>query len=246
MAEENKPDGAKPNPPGEGAEPVPPAERAESTPPAEAAKQAPPPESAKPAPAAAKPAPPAAGAKPAAGGHPAPPKPPAAMAATPWDSELVQLVKQQFGERILEASTYLGQSFFLVTPDIAVTLLEYLALEADFDYLVDLTAVHYPDRAEPFDLFYIVYSFARNERIRIKTRIKDGDRPPTAVNVHLTADWLEREVYDMFGIRFEGHPNMTRLLLPEDWEGFPLRKEKTIIDMDNRWVKENLGIDSGQ
>jgi NADH-quinone oxidoreductase subunit C len=185
------------------------------------------------------------GAKPAAGGHAAP-KPPAAMAATPWESELTGQVKEHFGDQVLESSTYLGQSFYVVKPEAAVPLIEYLSLEADFDYLVDLTAVHYPNREDQFDLVYILYSFARNERIRVKTKIKDGDRPPTCVGVHLTANWLEREVFDMYGIRFEGHPDMRRLLLPEDWETFPLRKEKTIIDMDNRWVKENLGIESGQ
>jgi NADH-quinone oxidoreductase subunit C len=184
-------------------------------------------------------------AKPAAGGHAAP-KPPAAMATTPWESDLAREVKEQFGDRVLECSSYLGQNFFVIAPEAAVPLLEHLKLEADFDYLVDITAVHYPNRDEQFDLVYILYSFSRNERIRIKTRLKDSDKPRTAVDVHLTANWLEREVFDMFGIRFDGHPDMKRLLLPDDWEGHPLRKEKTIIDMDQHWVKENLGIESGQ
>jgi len=184
-------------------------------------------------------------AKPASGAH-APLKPPPAMAATPWDDELVKEVKGRFGDQVLEASTYLGQSFFVVESAAAVPVLEHLKLEMDFDYLVDLTAVHYPDRERPFELVYILYSFARNERIRVKTNIAEGETPRTAVGVHLTADWLEREVFDMFGVRFDGHPDMRRLLLPEDWQGYPLRKEKTLIDMDNRWVQENLGIESGQ
>ncbi len=197
---------------------------------------------AKPPAAAAKPPAPAA-AKPAA---PAAPKAPAVMAATPWESELTRALKEQFGDQIGEFSTYLGQSFLIARPEAVVAILEYLKLEADFDYLVDVTAVDYPKRPDRFDLVYILYSFARNERVRVKTRIPDGYKPETAVGVHLTANWLEREVYDMFGIEFAGHPDMKRILLPEGWEGFPLRKEKKLTDMDNRWVRENIGIESGQ
>jgi len=191
----------------------------------------------------AKPVPP----KPAAAaGHAAPPKPPATMAATPWDSELAREGKERFGDRVTEASTYLGQNFFVTKPEAAIPLLEYLKLEADFDYLVDITAVDWPKRAERFDLVYILYSFARNERVRIKTYIADGYKPETAVGVHLTANWLEREVFDMFGIQFAGHPDMRRILLPEEWVGYPLRKDYSILTQDDRWVQENLGIESGQ
>ena len=168
------------------------------------------------------------------------------MAATPWDSDLAKEIKQHFGDAISETSTYLGQNFVVCKPDAAVPLIEYLKLEADFDYMVDLTAVDWPKRPERFDLVYILYSFARNERIRIKTFIPEGFRPQTSVGVHLTANWLEREVYDMFGIEFAGHPDMRRILLPEEWQGFPLRKDYGIIQQDDRWVQENLGIESGQ
>jgi NADH-quinone oxidoreductase subunit C len=195
-------------------------------------------------PAAAKPAAPAAKA-PAAGAH-APPKPPPPMAATPWESDLAKQIKERFGDEILECSTYLGQNFVVCKLDSAIPLLEFLKLEADFDYLVDLTAVDYPKRAARFDLFYILYSFARNERIRIKTAVADGEKAPTVTTVHATANWLEREVFDMFGVQFSGHPDMRRILLPEEWEGFPLRKEYGLIQQDDRWVRENLNIESGQ
>jgi NADH-quinone oxidoreductase subunit C len=194
---------------------------------------------------AAKPAPPKPAAA-AAGGHAAPPKPPATMAATPWESDLASEIKERFGDRISETSTYLGQSFAVCKPDAAIPLLEFLKLEADFDYLVDITAVDWPKRPERFDLVYILYSFSRNERIRVKTYIADGFRPETAVGVHLTANWLEREVFDMFGIEFTGHPDMRRILLPDEWQGYPLRKDYGIIQQDDRWVQENLGIESGQ
>ena len=192
---------------------------------------------AKPAADAAKPPPP----KPAA-----PPKPPATMAATPWDSALARSVMERFGDGILATSTYLGQDFVVTKPDSAMPVLEYLKLDADFDYLVDITAVDWPKRAERFDLVYIVYSFPHNQRVRIKTQIADGFEPRTAVGVHLTANWLEREVFDMFGIRFAGHPDLRRILMPEDWQGYPLRKDYGILQQDVRWVQENLVIESGQ
>jgi NADH-quinone oxidoreductase subunit C len=221
MADEQKPEGSQAAPPTSGEAATPPA---------------------KPAAPAAKPAPP----KPAAAAHPAPPKPPATMAATPWDSDLAKEIKERFGDRIVETSTYLGQNFVVVKSDSAVPLVEYLKLEADFDYLVDITAVDWPKRAERFDLVYILYSYARNERLRVKTFIAENFQPETSVNVHLTANWLEREVFDMFGIEFAGHPDMRRILLPEEWQGYPLRKDYGILQQDDRWVQENLSIESGQ
>ncbi len=198
----------------------------------------------KPAAEAATPAPPkATPPKPAA---PPVPKPPAIMLATPWESDLTRELKQAFGESICEISTYLGQNFIVAKPDSAIPILEYLKLESDFDYLVDITAVDWPKRAERFDVVYILYSFSRNERVRVKIFIPDGFQPQTAVGVHLTANWLEREVYDMFGIEFAGHPDMRRILMPDEWQGFPLRKDYGILQQDQRWVRENLGIESGQ
>lgn len=222
MADEQKQGGSEPPSPDKAEAPKPPAKPA-----ADAAKAAPP-----------KPA--------AAAGHAAPPKPPATMAATPWDGDLARDVKERFGDRISETSTYLGQNFIVTKPEAAIPVLEFLKLEADFDYLVDITAVDWPKRPERFDLVYIVYSFARNERVRIKTYIADGFQPETSVGVHLTANWLEREVFDMFGIEFAGHPDMRRILLPEEWQGYPLRKEYGILQQDDRWVQENLSIESGQ
>jgi NADH-quinone oxidoreductase subunit C len=168
------------------------------------------------------------------------------MQTTPWEGELVEDLKEEFGDKIKEFCSYVGQSFMVAEAGSVVPIIEYLKYEQGFDYLVDITAVDYPDKPERFELVWILYSFDRNERIRIKARVKEGEKTATCVGVHLTADWLEREVYDMFGVEFEGHPNMTRILMPEGWSGFPLRKDKSIVDMDNRWVRENLGIESGQ
>jgi len=91
-----------------------------------------------------------------------------------------------------------------------------------------------------------LYSFPKNQRLRLKVQVDENEPVASVVSVWPTANWLEREVYDMFGIIFEGHPDLRRLLLPEEWQGFPLRKDYDILQQDTAWVRENLGIESGQ
>jgi len=159
---------------------------------------------------------------------------------------MVATLKRQFGSGIGEASTYLGQKYMVVDRSLIPEILQVLRDQEQFDYCVDITAVHYPSREMPFEVVWILYSFARNERIRVKTLIADGEALPSSVPIWATANWIEREVYDMFGIRFEGHPDLKRILLPEGWKGHPLRKEYGIIQQDKEWVQINLGIESGQ
>jgi NADH-quinone oxidoreductase subunit C len=169
------------------------------------------------------------------------------MVTSPWESELARELKTRFPDDVLECSSYLEQNFAVVRPAATGQILAWLRNERGFDMIVDLTAVHYPKRPEAqLELIYIVYCHERNERLRIKTTIPEGYEPTTAVTVYPGANWLEREVYDMFGIRFAGHPDLRRILLPEDWQGFPLRKDMSILAMDNQWVQNNLGIESGQ
>jgi NADH-quinone oxidoreductase subunit C len=192
------------------------------------------------APAAAKPAAPAAPKPPAAPAKPTGPVP------EPWESELVTTLKQQYGSGIMEALSYLGQRYLTVESSILPEILRRMREAEGFDYCVDITAVHYPKREHQFDILYVLYSFAKNERIRVKSRISEGEHVQSAVLIWPTADWLEREVFDMFGIVFEGHPGLKRILLPEDWKGHPLRKDYDILQQDKEWVQINLGIESGQ
>jgi NADH-quinone oxidoreductase subunit C len=196
------------------------------------------------------PAPPPGGepkpAAPAAGHAPAAPAKPAGPVPIPWESPMVGKLKGQYGSGIREASTYLGQNYMVVEPSIVLELLQILRDGEQFDYCVDITAVHYPQREKQFDLVWILYSFQRNERIRVKIMIADGENVPSATPIWATANWLEREVFDMFGIRFDGHPDLKRILLPDGWKGHPLRKDYGIIQQDQEWVKANLGIESGQ
>jgi NADH-quinone oxidoreductase subunit C len=164
---------------------------------------------------------------------------------TPWDSPLVAKLKQCYGSG-LTPLTHLGQNYFEVDRSLIPELLQVLRNEEQFDYCVDVTAVHYPKREKQFDVIWILYSFARNERIRVKTQIADGESIPSSVPLWETTNWLEREVFDMFGIKFDGHPDMKRILLPDGWKGHPLRKDYGIIQQDNEWVQINLGIESGQ
>jgi len=191
----------------------------------------------KPAPAAAKPAAPAA-AKPAP--KPEGPKP------EPWNSELTARLRRRYGSGLQEAGTYLGQKYLVVDSAILYEILLLMHADERFDYCVDITAVHYPEREAQFDIVYVLYSFHHNERVRVKTQIKESDSVRTAVEIWPTANWLEREVYDMFGIKFDGHPDLKRILLPEDWKGYPLRKDYPILQQDKEWVQINLGIESGQ
>jgi NADH-quinone oxidoreductase subunit C len=193
----------------------------------------------KPAAAAPKPAAPAA-AKPAAPPKPEGPKP------EPWESELVTRLRGQYGSGIKEASTYVGQKYLVVDSSILYEILLRMRDEELFDYCVDITAVHYPKREAQFDILYVLYSFPHNERIRVKTQIRDGESLRTVVDIWETANWLEREVYDMFGITFDGHPDLKRILLPDGWKGYPLRKDYPILQQDQEWVQINLGIESVQ
>jgi len=194
-------------------------------------------------PAAASPAAPAKPAAPAA--KPAAPAKPAGPVPLPWTSPLVEKYKSQYGSG-LEAQTYLGQNYLTVDRSLIPDILRRLRDDEQFDYCVDITAVHYPKREKPFDVVWILYSFPRNERVRVKTQIADGASIPSSFPIWPTANWLEREVYDMFGIQFDGHPDLKRILLPDGWKGHPLRKDYGILQQDKEWVQINLGIESGQ
>jgi len=158
---------------------------------------------------------------------------------------MIAKLKGNYGSGI-DPVTYAGQNYMVVDRSLIPEILQVLRNEEQFDYCVDITAVHYPAREKEFDVVWVLYSFARNERICVKTQILDGASLPSSVPVWPGANWLEREVFDMFGIKFDGHPDMKRILLPDGWKGHPLRKDYGILQQDNEWVQINLGIESGQ
>jgi NADH-quinone oxidoreductase subunit C len=174
------------------------------------------------------PVPPAAAAKPPAAA--APPRPPAPPKEGPvaLDNELVKRYKEKFGPALLA-------EIALHSRDVE-----------KFDWLSDLTALDWPKREKRFDVVLNMYSFEKNERLRLKAPAAADERVPSVQGIWTTANWMEREVYDMFGVVFEGHPDLKRILLPDEWQGFPLRKDYDILTQDTAWVRENLGIESGQ
>jgi NADH-quinone oxidoreductase subunit C len=192
------------------------------------------------------PAPPAAAAKPPAAA--APPRPPAPPKEGPvaLDNELVKRYKEKFGLAILEAWTDRKQAILVVAHELLGEVALYSRDVEKFDWLSDLTALDWPKREKRFDVVLNMYSFEKNERLRLKAPAGADERVPSVQGIWSTANWMEREVYDMFGIVFEGHPGLKRILLPDEWQGFPLRKDYDILTQDTAWVRENLGIESGQ
>jgi NADH-quinone oxidoreductase subunit C len=176
------------------------------------------------------------------------PKPPAKPAG-PTYSEIsgdpvIDKLKAQFGGAITEAVELLGQQIVRVERREIRAALSFLRddEETQFDFLTDLTAVHYPEKPQPFEIVYHLHSFPRGARLRVKTSLAEGEPVESAVDLWGTANWMEREVYDLFGIRFEHHPDLRRILLPADWEGHPLRKEHPLEYHENDWVRRHLEI----
>src|SRR5689334_4760555 len=182
--------------------------------------------------------------KPAAPGAPKPPVKKKEEGPKPTDAAnhpLVKKLKAQFGEAIGDASEFIGQLSVYVGREQIVDVCLYLRDDAEdpFDYLSDLTCVHYPDRVEaPFEVVYNLFSIPGNERVRLKVRTDDSVGSVTSV--WPAANWLEREVYDLFGITFAGHPDLRRLLLPPDWDGHPMRKDYALEFVENAWTAKHL------
>jgi NADH-quinone oxidoreductase subunit C len=188
---------------------------------------------------------PAAAAPPKPAAPPAPPKE-APPKPVPLDNELVQRLKARFAEAIREATLDRKQAIVLIAVEQLREISRYCRDEEKFDMLVDLTAVDWPKREKRFDVVLNLYSFAKNERLRLKAHAGETEPAPSVCQIWPSANWMERECYDMFGIIFAGHPDLKRILLPDEWQGHPLRKDYDILKQDTDWVRENLGIESGQ
>lgn len=146
---------------------------------------------------------------------------------------LHEKLKEKFADALEEIHDHRGDQTAVVKRERFIEIVEYLRDDPEFDFnmLTDLTAV---DRLElklkpRFEVVYHFYSLNKNHRLRIKVRVEEKDAlMPTLTGYWPVANWFEREVWDMFGIRFEGHPDLKRILMYEEFEGHPLRKDYPI------------------
>ena len=120
-----------------------------------------------------------------------------------------------------------GELTMAVSPSSLVSFVEFLRDDsnAKFSTLVDITAVDHPERDARFDVVYHFLSMYRNHRIRLKAAVREDEMVPSIISVHPSANWFEREVFDMFGILFSGHPDLRRILTDYGFRGYPLRKD---------------------
>jgi len=155
---------------------------------------------------------------------------------------LVVNLKKTFGQAVVEAVEFIGQLSVRIDRAQIVQVCDFLKRhqETPFNYLSDLTCVHLPDRHEaPFEIVYNLYSIPANERVRLNVAVNGGG-VESVTGVWPAANWLEREVYDLFGVVFTNHPDLRRILLPPDWEGHPLRKDVSLEFVENNWTKQHL------
>jgi NADH-quinone oxidoreductase subunit C len=147
--------------------------------------------------------------------------------------KVLNRLRAKFGEKILAVDSFCGDDEALVAPADWLEIAKFVRddPECAMDHFIDLTAVDYPER-EPelprFDVLVMARSLGKNHRVRLKTRVREDEELDTLTSVWLGANWPEREVYDLFGVRFRGHPDLRRILMYDEFIGYPLRKDYPI------------------
>jgi len=147
---------------------------------------------------------------------------------TKEEQELFDLLQDRFGETVTGFDKFADQFSVFVASEILFELARFMKEDAGFNLLSDISGVDWVDCPEQrFELVYIFYSIDKNQRVLVRTTVPDSENPRirSIQPVYEGADWLEREVYDMLGIEFEGHPDLRRILTPDGFEGWPHRKD---------------------
>jgi NADH-quinone oxidoreductase subunit C len=139
------------------------------------------------------------------------------------------LLRSNFADTVVEITEAIGEITVVARREGLIELLTYLRDDPKlrFNYLSDIGGLDLGEFAAPrFALAYQLYSLEHNHRLRVKVFVEEDDaKVPSVCEVWKTANWLEREIYDMFGVNFENHPDLRRILMPADYEGYPLRKD---------------------
>ena len=142
-------------------------------------------------------------------------------------TDLAELIQTRFPDDVLKTEMAFQELNITVSLSGLVRLIEFLQSDTNcrFSTLSDITAVDHPERPVRFDVVYQFLSMYRNQRIRVKTAVREDELVPTITGLYPGANWYEREVFDMFGIMFAGHPDLRRILTDYGFRGFPLRKD---------------------
>jgi len=141
--------------------------------------------------------------------------------------DLKGLIELKQPEAVRRAEIVNGELTVYIVPAAIPGFTEFLRsdMQCRFTQMIDVTAVDYPERSKRFELVYHFLSMRHNMRIRVKAELADGEIAPSITSIHPSANWFEREVFDMYGIRFSGHPDLRRLLTDYGFTGHPLRKD---------------------
>ena len=154
-----------------------------------------------------------------------------AWPANPLSLATVTFLRERFGDAVLEVVEHRGETTVAVVPERIEALCLALRDEPSlrYNFLADITAVDWLEREPRYDIVYHLLSLDTRAVVRLKTRAGDETTPepeiPTVTNVWPAANFYEREIFDLFGVHFAGHPNLTRIMMPPDWVGHPLRKD---------------------
>lgn len=142
----------------------------------------------------------------------------------------IEKLNERFGQTLIEVTVYAGEHTILVDRNRIVEIAEFLKSELGYNYLSDLGGIDRFTEEDRYEVFYNLVSIEKGKRLRLKIRVdEESMSAPTVTSVYRAADWNERECYDMFGIQFDGHPDMRRMFMPEDFEYHPLRKEFPLL-----------------
>ncbi|MCL4853383.1 MAG: NADH-quinone oxidoreductase subunit C, partial [Bryobacteraceae bacterium] len=126
---------------------------------------------------------------------------------------------------IVDGTTALGEAVLYIAPEKILDVCRQLRTEHGFARLGGITGVDWYPADPRFEGVYFLHSIGNNERLRLKCRVAEDQELDSVTGVWRAANWYEREIYDLFGVTFRGHPDLRRIMLPEDWEGHPLRKD---------------------